>query len=114
MYIETFKDSGIYNCAYCKKAIDVNDRDTLVMSLSKLVGIEQDPYDTLSMDCEQKIITQGHFIYVIFHRRCLIEFFKNSTINITESMINDIGEPYPIPTDRSEQIKKLVKRGKLK
>lgn len=112
MSTETFKDSGIYNCAYCKKAIDVNDHDTLVISLSKFIGIEQDPYD--AMDCEQKIVTQGRLINIIFHRKCLVEFFKNSTINITKSMIEDIGVSYPIPIDRSEQIKMLIKRGKLK
>ena len=114
MSIETFKSSGGCYCAYCKKDIDMNNRDTLVMSLSRFVGIEQVPYDTLSMDCEQKIITQGRFINVTFHRKCLIEFFKNSIINITESMIDDIGVSYPIPSDRSEQIKMLIKRGKLK
>ena len=113
MSTETFKDSGIYNCAYCKKAIDVNDRDTLVMSLSRFIGIEQNTYD--AMACEQKIVTQGLLINIIFHRKCLIEFFKNSTINITKSMIDDIGVSYPMLSDRSEQIKMLMKkRGKLK
>lgn len=106
------KASGRCCCAYCKKDLDMNDRDTLVMSLSRFVGIEQDSYD--AMECEQKIVTQGRLINIIFHRKCLIEFFKNSTINITKSMIDDIGVSYPIPSDRSEQIKMLVKRGKLK
>jgi len=110
MPTEAFQNSGICKCAYCKEDIDINDRDTLTMSLSKFIGFEQDPYDTISMDCEQKIVTQGRLINIIFHRKCLVEFFKNSTINITESMIDDIGESYPIPSDRSEQIKNLIKR----
>lgn len=108
MPIGSFKSSEACCCAYCKKVIDVNDNDTLVMSLSRFVGIEQDPYD--AMDCEQKIITQGQLINIIFHRKCLVEFFKNSTINITESMIDDIGVSYPIPGDRSEQIKRRIKK----
>lgn len=112
MSIEIFKHSGVCKCAYCKEDLDLNDRDTLVMSLSRFVGIEQDSYD--AMECEQKIVTQGRFINITFHRKCLREFFENSPINITKSMIDDIGESYPIPIDRSEQIKMLVKRGKLK
>lgn len=114
MAIATFEPSAACVCAYCKERIGMNDHDTITMILSRFVGIEQDPFDTLAMDCEQKIVTQGHFVNVIFHRKCLIEFFKNSTINITESIINGIGEQYPIPTDQSDQIKMLIKRGKLK
>lgn len=110
MSTETFKNSGVCVCAYCKEDIDLTDYDTLVMNLTKYIGIDQDFSD--SIRCEQKIITHGRLISIVFHRKCLVEFFKDSPIAITERMIRDIGESYPTPSDREEQIKRLIKRSK--